>query len=85
MTLPRRGGTSWREVNMTGFSAELVRVRKSKGLTQEALAKEAGILRPSLSRYESGKREPCLSDLRRLVAALGLDPVAVLKAEGAAS
>lgn len=47
--------------------------RTYRGLTQERLAKKAGIPRPNLAAIERGKREPSLSTLRALAACLGVD------------
>ena len=48
--------------------------RVFKGLSQEELAKKAGIPRPNLSAIESGKREPSLTTLRALAVSLGTTP-----------
>lgn len=48
--------------------------RLFKGLTQQQLAKKAGIPRPNLSAIESGKREVSLATLRALAVAFGITP-----------
>jgi predicted nucleotidyltransferase/DNA-binding XRE family transcriptional regulator len=54
-------------------AAELLRgARVRCGLTQQQLAQKAGVTQSVVSAYESGKREPSLSTLRRLVNATGL-------------
>ena len=46
------------------------KLRKIKGMTQAQLARAAGILRPNLSRVESGKHRPSLETLEKIAAAL---------------
>ena len=46
-------------------------LREAKRLTQEALAKKAGVSRAYLSRLEMGRHDPPLSMLERLAKALG--------------
>ncbi len=45
--------------------------RIEQGLTQEELAGRVGTKQPSIARLEAGRREPSLSYLRRVAAALG--------------
>ena len=47
-------------------------LRERKGMTQAALANEAGVSRAYLSRLEMGRHDPPLSTLRRLAKALGV-------------
>jgi len=51
---------------------KLKRLREQRGLTQEALAKKAGISRAYLARLEMGIHDPHLSRLRKLAKALGV-------------
>lgn len=51
------------------------RLRHIKGMTQAQLARAAGILRPNLSRVESGKHRPSLETLERIAAALKIPVV----------
>ncbi len=50
---------------------QVARLRIMRGLTQERLAALVGTKQPSIARLESGKVEPKLSFLRRVVEALG--------------
>jgi transcriptional regulator with XRE-family HTH domain len=50
---------------------QVARLRMLRGLTQEELAQLAGTKQPSIARLESGKMEPRLSFLRRVVEAMG--------------
>lgn len=50
----------------------LVKLRKSKNLTQEKFAKEIGIGLASLQRYESGERSPTLDTLEKIADGLNL-------------
>ena len=47
------------------------RARRQAGLTQAALAKRAGITQPVVAAYETGRREPTLPTLRKLLGAAG--------------
>jgi transcriptional regulator with XRE-family HTH domain len=55
----------------------LRQIREGKGMTQDTLAKKAGVSRAYLSRLEMGRHDPPLSRLRKLAKALGV-PVADL-------
>lgn len=44
--------------------------REQMGLTQQQLARKTGVSRVSISRYESGQREPTLTIAAKLAAAL---------------
>ena len=48
--------------------------RLERGLTQDELARRAGVPRPNLSAVEQGKREVSLRTLRALAVALGITP-----------
>jgi predicted nucleotidyltransferase/DNA-binding XRE family transcriptional regulator len=52
-------------------AALLRRARLAAGLTQTELARRAGVTQSVISAYESGRREPALSTLARLVEAAG--------------
>ena len=70
----------------------LVEVRLARKISQETLAKKAGVSRQCVLRVESGKQDPGLSTLRMIAGALGAtlllawaeEPPAVLddRAEG---
>lgn len=51
---------------MATFSERLLQLRKDKGLSQEAVAKEVGITSRTYQRYESGEREAAISTLTRI-------------------
>lgn len=55
---------------MTAFATNLRRLRLDADLTQEQLASKAGMPAAQLSHYETGRREPNLSNLRALQEAL---------------
>jgi transcriptional regulator with XRE-family HTH domain len=48
------------------------RLREQAGLTQEVLARRAGIHRVTLGEIEAGREEPRLDTLRRLARALNV-------------
>ncbi len=52
-------------------SAEIVRALRAHGMTQQELARRAGVARETLSRWESGAQQPSLESLDRVAAAAG--------------
>jgi transcriptional regulator with XRE-family HTH domain len=52
------------------FAMRLKQLRESRAMTQEALAKKAGMSRAYLARLEIGRHDPPLSRLRKLAKAL---------------
>lgn len=48
------------------------KVRVRKGLTQYKLAKESGVSREMIAKFELGKHSPTLSTLLKLLSALSL-------------
>jgi transcriptional regulator with XRE-family HTH domain len=52
------------------FAVKLKQLRESREMTQEGLAKKAGVSRPYLARLEMGRHDPPLSRLRKLAKAL---------------
>jgi DNA-binding XRE family transcriptional regulator len=65
--------------DLVSEAQQIRRLRQQAGLTQEALAKRAGLARPNLVRVESGRYRPSLETLERIARALG-QPVSVLVA-----
>jgi transcriptional regulator with XRE-family HTH domain len=61
------------------FGENLREARRAAGLSQEELAKRAGIDRPTISVYEHGKREPNMSTLVKLARALGVPAEALVR------
>jgi transcriptional regulator with XRE-family HTH domain len=56
------------------LAAGLVRLARSKaGLTQTELGKRAGVDQQVISAYETGRREPTMPTLTRLLAAAGFE------------
>lgn len=51
---------------------ELRRLRKTAGITQDALAMKLGVNRATISKYEAGQIEPTLSQLQAIADALGV-------------
>lgn len=52
------------------FSTRLVQIRKSQGLTQQALADAAGLHINQIRRYETGSAQPTLEGLIKLAKSL---------------
>lgn len=62
---------------------EVIRLRKSSGLTQKELAKRARTSQPAIARLESGNYQSVsLSFLRKIGAALGAVPVVHMQPVG---
>jgi transcriptional regulator with XRE-family HTH domain len=55
------------------------RIRRAADITQEALALDAEISRPSMTMYERGKRLPRLDVLLKLAAVLEVEPGTILE------
>lgn len=56
----------------------LKRLRKSKGMNQEELARLSGVSRNSIVNWETGKREPRTGDIERLSTALDVPLIELL-------
>lgn len=52
-------------------------LREAKGLSQNDLAEALGIDQSAVSKWESGKAEPTLFNVRRLANILGVEPGAL--------
>lgn len=60
------------------FSQNLVRARKSAGLTQEELAFRAGLHRTEIGLLERRMRVPRIDTLAKLAGAIGVEPATLL-------
>lgn len=54
--------------------------REHLGLTQDSLAQKIGVTKGTISRWEAGKRDMGLADLVNVANALGVEPLALLRA-----
>ncbi len=54
------------------LAMKLKKEREKRGLSQEALAKKAGISRGYLARLEIGRHDPTITMLRKIARALGV-------------
>jgi transcriptional regulator with XRE-family HTH domain len=61
------------------FAANLRRLRYEKGLSQEALAHEAGVNRSYLSKLETGTTYVGLEIIGKLAVVLGVEPAELLR------
>lgn len=59
---------------MLGLGHAVYLWRMERGLTQEALARRAGLPRPAISALERGRLEPTLRTIRRVAHGLGVRP-----------
>lgn len=60
----------------------VARARALAGMTQQDLADAAGLTQSVVSAYETGRRQPTLPTLCRLLAATGFEPVIDLRPSG---
>lgn len=61
-----------------GYLDELAALRKKRGLSQARLAEMVGVEQPTIQRWEKGKREPDLENLKCLAEVLGVTPGSLL-------
>ena len=64
---------------MGDLGKNLRAARKRLGLTQEEVAERSGLQAGEVSRIEAGKRDPRVSTVERLAAALEVHPSQLLK------
>ena len=64
--LPEQEGT------MSTLAEKIVKTRKSKGLTQDALAALCGVTKRTVASYETDGRMPHSNTLKKLASALGV-------------
>lgn len=58
---------------LNSFAKHLAEMRRSKNMTQEQLAMEAGIDRVALANIETGKRRPTLTTIYKIADALNIE------------
>lgn len=63
----------------THLGGRLRRLRLERGLSQEQLAAQAGIVQSAISAFESGEKEPRISTLQRLASCLGVSTAMLLE------
>jgi transcriptional regulator with XRE-family HTH domain len=61
------------------FGLVIKQMRKARGLSQEALADEAHLDRTFISQLETGSKQPSLTTIFRLAAALQLEASELLR------
>lgn len=71
-----------REVNAMPFPEKVAKLRKEKGLTQDDLAKKAGVGIAQMRRYEKGASSPTLEVIKNLARALGVSADELIFDEG---
>ncbi|MFT4254157.1 MAG: helix-turn-helix transcriptional regulator [Caulobacter sp.] len=63
------------------FGKNVRRLRKARGLSQEALADEVGLAPTYVGQIERGVRNPTLDVVERLADLFGQDPLDLLRTE----
>lgn len=63
---------------LMNFAERLLKLRKRKGLTQQALADQAGLHVVQVRRYETEASQPSLEAIRKLAVALSVSADALL-------
>ena len=71
-----------REVNVMPFPEKVAKLRKEKGLTQDDLAKKAGVGIAQMRRYEKGASSPTLEVIKNLARSLGVSADELIFDEG---
>ena len=61
------------------FGANLRRIRRKRGLTQEDLAYRVGMDVSYLSELENGRKEPCLRKMKEISQGLGITLAELLR------
>jgi transcriptional regulator with XRE-family HTH domain len=61
------------------FGTNLRREREAKGLSQEALAHQAGLHRTYVGSVERGERNVSIDNIERLARALGVTPADLMR------
>jgi DNA-binding XRE family transcriptional regulator len=61
------------------FALNLKRLRMRCGLSQEALASEAGLHRTYIGSIERGERNVSIDNIERIAVALGVSPTSLLE------
>ena len=57
---------------MPKFKNNIVKIRKEKGISQKQLSKIMGIQEPMLCEIEKGRKDPRISTVKRISAALSV-------------
>jgi transcriptional regulator with XRE-family HTH domain len=70
-------GVATRSPAHAAFGQAVRGIRRERGLSQEGLALECGLDRTYLSGIERGVRNPSLSNVFKIAAALGVSPVEI--------
>jgi transcriptional regulator with XRE-family HTH domain len=77
---PAASGQSKRKISARALlAANLVSLRRTKELSQEALAHEAGLHRTFVAHCERQARNISLDNIEKLAQALGVEPHELLK------
>ena len=66
-----------RQMN-TRLGQRIKELRIERGLSQRRLAEESGVIRPTVTRHESGKHTPTIENVVAYAKSLGVKPSEIL-------
>jgi XRE family transcriptional regulator, regulator of sulfur utilization len=69
----------WAEIVAKSFAAELIKLRKARGISMNELSVRTGLARSFITYMEKGERIPSLETLARIGFALGVSPGELVK------
>lgn len=75
--MSKRDPVSLTSCERAAVATQVKRVRLERGITQAALAHNAGVTRQSIGNIEGGRITPQSSTIHRVLTALGTDPIPV--------
>lgn len=70
----------WRALDPERVGEEIRRLRRAAGWSQQALADEADVRRPTISELERGERVPRMETLEKIGQALGVSATVIVMA-----
>ena len=68
-----------KKILRNSFGVNLRQAREAKGLSQEALAHQAGLHRTYVGAVERGERNVSIDNIERLARALGVTPAELMR------
>lgn len=66
------------EGEVVDFKTKIKRLRESRGMTQDDLAKALGVTRPAVSQWESGWSHPRMGTIEKIAGYFGVTPAELI-------